>query len=340
MSLERYTAVLALIGGLGAAQAQTTLELTGNLPQVNDAFPVRVAPYRAQPAAGSVLFDMSAVTSTGARNYTFLAANAAAVFNGPELCLVNDAYADTIFYNTNAEGLIYAGEIRRINLLNQQVEAPVGQGFAELMLPLELGDDWSGNHSHSWTSNGDAASRQGTHSGSADAVGELLLPGSTVRIPVLRVTTTVNEVIQAGGYSLNHKRRVHSYYHPGLRFPLLRAVGDTLSVVGLSQTRAELEWLDNGMSVETLESGAFGLGIFPNPASDRVELDHLAFGERMSLQVFDQQGGLVYTEELGVRAAGMYRHVLAVNAWPAGTYMVRLSDAAGRVSNRKLVVVR
>jgi hypothetical protein len=89
-------------------------------------------------------------------------------------------------------------------------------------------------------------------------------------------------------------------------------------------------------------SSAFRLlPISPNPARETTTLRYeLSATNNVAAQIFDARGTLVWSQDLGVQAAGTHSLNIDIAAFAQGAYSVRVSDAFGNAANAKLIVAR
>lgn len=343
MTWNRY-ALLCSLGTLAAVAGAQDLSSPGNVPVIGSTFPVHVAPYVAPlPGGNGVVFDHSALVGTGTLTYTWIAPDQysdPATFPSAQMAVTG---RDTVFYRATAEGLERVGD-KRNYLGLYTVEAPLTDGVLELKLPLAFGDTWNDNTSGSFSVDASSATRTGSITGVADGAGHLHLPGGA-EVHVLRVFTQLTEttVIDAGfPITVTHKRSEYAYYTPWVKMPVMRMYRDTLASAFAVQDTSAVEWLDEAvLRVADHTDDAFGMELFPNPASTAVDIAYLTFGTaNMTLQVTDMRGAIVLRKDLGRRGASLQREHLDLSTLDAGLYQVALIDASGAHSMKRLTVVR
>ncbi len=339
---------ILLCGALSAAAAidAQTLDHPANVPVVGDAYTLQVGAYVAPlPAGSGVDFDMTGMVSTGQRSYAWMDPNVYSEpdsLPGADACLVGGVNSDTLMYALSAGGLELVGEKKNyLGLL--PVVAPYTDGPRELQLPLSYGGSWTDAISSMWTIPGVGnANRSGNITGSADAEGSIRLPGMTEGVPVLRVRTYLVETIIAGIYNITHKRHVHDYHVQWSRWPVFRTVSDSLTTpFGINQFTNYSEWVDPAhLGIQDAAVDPFGLRLSPNPATDRLRLDLYAPGGRMRWEVLSLAGTMVRRGDLGVPGAGELSRWIDLQGLAAGTYQLGVTDAEGRRSMKRFVVVR
>lgn len=342
---KRYAALLpALIGTMLATAQGIDLNAGTNLPVIGGSFTYHTAPYAAPPAGGQgVNFDHSTVAATGSVTWNWFSpsvySNAAAF---PTATIAGGNGADTMFYRTTAQGFERVGE--RQNLLGTyNVELALTDGPLMLKLPLTYGDTWTDAISSNFSIEGGTGVRTGTITGTADGYGWLLLPTGEP-IPVLRVYTYLQETNNVSNVlpfpiTITHKRHEHAYYGMWLGSPVLRVISDSLtSSVGVNQFTSSTEWLgEEALSVAMPGTGDRSFELFPNPATQQVDILFQQSGRSDRLTVFDATGALVLTRQAG-RMGDAQRLVLDVSAWSPGVYTVMVDQEHGGRSVKRLVV--
>ena len=97
---------------------------------------------------------------------------------------------------------------------------------------------------------------------------------------------------------------------------------------------------DNLDAVNDLEKEKLNLSVFPNPANDYsiVSLE-LATSETISYTMYDVNGKVVYTNNLGVQPIGMNRLEINTNNYESGIYYLILNVGNTTVSE-KIVITK
>ena len=90
--------------------------------------------------------------------------------------------------------------------------------------------------------------------------------------------------------------------------------------------------------INDLTDNVAGLVMYPNPTNDVTTLRFdLKNSDRGSVNVFNMQGALVYSTDLGSMAAGANTITLGTDALSNGLYVVNINLESGRVSRRLTV---
>lgn len=80
------------------------------------------------------------------------------------------------------------------------------------------------------------------------------------------------------------------------------------------------------------------LKVFPNPASDHVQLNYQLNGtSAVVVSIYDVTGKLVYSENYGTQLTGIYSHNMELGQFDAGAYTLIFTTSQGN-SVRKLII--
>jgi thiol-disulfide isomerase/thioredoxin len=91
-----------------------------------------------------------------------------------------------------------------------------------------------------------------------------------------------------------------------------------------------------GISETAQNVGHFS--VFPNPANDAATVQFsLKDADRASVEIYNMQGALVGTQQLGPMVAGAHRIAMDTQGLPSGIYLVNLVLTEGRVTQRLIV---
>lgn len=340
----RYAVSALALASTLVAGAQVSLAYPDNTPVVGSSFPVHAGAWVAPGPGGAwQTYDYSNLVDTATNTYQWLAPSTspnAGLFPNANLMLVSNG-PDTLYFQSSANGMERVGESQLVSVLGTpyQVTAAYTDGILELKLPLAYGDAWTDADAATYTVAGNDAVRSGMITGSGSAHGTLLIPGAVDPIPVLRVTTHLDETNVLGFISISHIRDVVAYYPLYGKFPVLRTVSDSITSSGITQVSRYSEWLDaSALGIAALEADAFGMQVRPNPVNTEAEI---AFDGGVSgilaLDVVDARGAVVLHRSV-MANGGRQVERFNVGGWQAGVYHVRLTAANGTRSMRPLVV--
>lgn len=327
----RYT-IPFLLACNAAPLAAQTLTAVENLPPVNATYAYRKAAYSDPEAPGAAqLIDRTGLVQTGTATIGWVSPT---VYSDPSAfptaSIASISGADTIFYRLNGNAWERVGERQIIFAFD--VEIPLSDPSINLDLPLSFGDTWNDNITGSFLIDASPGTRTGTISGSVDASGSLLLPGIDP-VDVVRVNTytqevnVFTEVPVFGTVTVVHKRRQYDYYGQFMKTPLMRVYTDSLvSSIGLNIVDSAILYLEPSM-VGMLEAQAGGetLRVFPDPATDELNIPATGLAAGTILRIMDASGRLVRTERLGMTGA---IRPLDVAGLAPGLYTLQIGSGA------------
>jgi len=344
--MNRYSSFLiAAVGCLGA-HAQITLTATDNVPAVpppNSSFTYSKAAFAAAPAGGAdQLFDYSTLVSTGTTTFAWtdtVPYSNGGLFTGAQMMSTNGT--DTVFYELTDAGLERVGEFKRLVVFGNEVDLEISHSdnMLELALPLAFNDQWSDAVTGTLTSDGSSGDRNGIIQGVADGYGSLLLPGVTGAVPVLRVFTNLQEIIQVpiGGNPTDvaHRRKQYDYYAPFLKMPILSVYSDSL-ISFVNVVDNGIRWMNtNPVGVQELATVPMEIGLAPNPATDNVVMTlDLPTEAGAMLIISDATGRIIISERM---PAGTRRWDLETHALATGCYSVTVLDRNGSHGAARLI---
>jgi hypothetical protein len=87
------------------------------------------------------------------------------------------------------------------------------------------------------------------------------------------------------------------------------------------------EWLNN--------ANAWDLTIYPNPTSSVLNVNlNLPQSNEVSIALFDMQGTLILTKNLGKKETGAHQEVIDLTNVPQGTYVCRISGQQNSITKQ------
>jgi hypothetical protein len=174
----------------------------------------------------------------------------------------------------------------------------------------------------------------------SDAYGTLTLPTGTYT-DVLRIRIEDEEIdsIFVKGVLTSVEttfRTQYLWYAPQSKTPLLSY--ETVEVAGMTDTVCFYTTTGAGMN-EDMQSGLYGLNIYPNPAGDFLMVESGTSGpSKVLISLVNQLGQTMLSKECDQRRAGLFTERIDIGSFPAGIYFVRASNAAGEALTQKFMV--
>jgi hypothetical protein len=215
---------------------------------------------------------------------------------------------------------------------------------------------------------------EGTLTVEADARGTLILPGGDTLRGVLRIKSVRTAVESRSPLSQAAETafqepllrsasegkpqiitETYSWYAPGYRYPvwettrtLVRTPGKEKDTVpnepGSFLYAPEDQAADNPATEKPISNAPAGnetlasasLKVYPNPATDRVEVElSPAKEEDIEISLFSLQGQILYRKNAG-KQSGTVHHTVPVENLPAGSYLLRITCGKS-VTNKKII---
>ena len=180
-----------------------------------------------------------------------------------------------------------------------------------------------------------SANRSGSVTGNADGFGSVVMPFGTVN-NVLRVRLVEDYTDRPSSTSTTTSSPTSSTSPDCAPLVQIEMHGDHADAVNDQRT----QWLDgSAVGIAEALTQDIGIDVFPNPASDRIEVVYGASG-RLTLELVDATGRTVQVQELANA-----RPVCTATWWtsPAslpGLYVLRIRNEAGETGTKRLIIIR
>ena len=344
--MRQHFSALFIAGALAPGlQAQITINATDNVPTIGHSFTYNTAAYAAAPAGGAdQLFNYSTLVATGSSTFNWTDTTAyshGGLFAAAGAQMMSTNGTDTVFYAVTAAGLERAGEFKRLVVFGNNVDLEIvhTNNELEMSLPLTFGNMWTDQVDGTVNSGGSTGTRTGVINAEADGFGHILLPGAPFGVPVLRVHTVVQDVIQipVGGQptTITHKRKQYDYYAPWLKMPILSVYSDSL-ISFVTVVDNSIRWMEaDPVGLQEVADGPLEVSLAPNPASDQVQVQfERPTSANATIVVADAAGRTIASERI---ASGVRRYTLDIGAWAVGCYAVTVSDSQGMHGSARLL---
>lgn len=184
--------------------------------------------------------------------------------------------------------------------------------------------------------------RTGDVSFVADGYGTLILPTGTInnvlRMKYIQNFTDVQEI--GGGNTVTTLSNTVTYYWmtPGNKNALMDISYVTTTVIGFSTHLKTVYYYPGSVSTGNLLSPNANLQIFPNPASDKVNLSlNLDKGGLVKLSLYNVSGQEVSTPDNSETSAGLYTREIDLADVPAGVYFLKMDMDNENLFTHRLV---
>lgn len=313
--MRSFLTLLCGCAGIATLHAQTLTGASNNMIP-GDVFVVHYGPGAAPGGSGSINWNYADLVETDSpETFAFLAPAGSPY--APDFPTATLRIEDS-FLRGDATGLYSLG------YGDPNGSMIYGDPEKQFAYPCSYMTSWTDNFSGS---DGNGSSETGTISGTADGTGALVLPYGTVS-NVLRLHLMMSSQYTFNGNTLTSNSDAYYYLKPGVRFPVLTA----------DPNGASIGWLDqSSVGVEELLAHDIGVDVFPNPATDAVDVVYGASGEHFTLDLIDISGAVVQHLELGAGSGILKQHV-DLTGVAKGLYTVRITDAKGGQGVRRVVV--
>jgi|GEM_PF-361159 len=334
--MNRTLLVPISLFALSSLVAQPTLVSPGNAPTPGTSVLTNYAPAATPGTAGaSQTWDFSNLVADSSA-YTFVedpaATPGAADFPNATAAVV--AQDGTQYFEASSSLVELVGP----SLLGQT--APLTNPASFLPFPCTYQTSWEDDFAGSIDLMGFALEVTGDVVAIADGYGTLILPEATVNnvLRIRRITTTLITTPFGGGQI---EEEVFAFYQVGLGLPILEISSTTgdLPVLGVIDI-STLKWVNvTNVGVGELASDPIGVSVFPNPATDNVQINFsLTGGRSVSIELFDLTGRQVSTVNVSTAASGIHTSTMDVSELPSGMYLMRVMDNKGRVGTTRFNV--
>lgn len=331
----RYALSHALILSLSVVVAQPSLTAGSANPVPGDVLTFTACDFvEPGPAGANVTWDHSSLSVIGSNTITYITPAASGLGGTfPNATVAQDeGTGNYLFYKADATGFADDGFV-------------VG-GFTGtctdpqtlLAYPMNFNGTFTDDMTCSVTDGSTTWARTSSITGTADAYGDIVLPFGTVN-NVLRVHTVQGMIDNQYTPPSTVGTETYAWYRPGVH-------GSVFSVTYINAVYFSFPLKDSSSTVidgasiglDELVRHDIGVELWPNPATDRVEVVYgLDAGHALSIDLLDVTGHVVRHVNRSTRAAGVQREFLSIADLPSGAYLVRLTDDTGALGMQRLV---
>ena len=355
-----YSFCALAIGLTSVAIAQPTLTATNYVPAINDNQLYYIADTNSiiNPITGAnVIFNYNSLRGYGMTQNQYIIDPTTTTYTGDfstaDIADTSSALSTNIRYSEliGSDSLINLGFVANVPPYGDVIARYNYNPEISMKFPFNYGDTYNDIYSGNFTIATQNTDGNGTVTVSADAWGQLQLPGGVVIDSVLRVRTveyvvtdTITIVfppvtippVTIDGESIN-------YYKPSLsKFPLLSYVGGSIkqgtTVVDSNKTFISQYPLFN-VGVDELEKSFIDMNLYPNPSNKGNVTMSLELEKNSTVKVIlmNKLGQNVKTVFDGNISRGTNNIEFSTENLPAGIYFVT-SYINGNGVAKKLVV--
>ncbi len=334
--MQRYALSFALFPSLTLIVAQPTLIAGSVNPVPGDALTYSSADFVEPgiPGAG-VTWDFAALSTIGSNTFTYVTPGSTGLSTTfPDATVAQDEGGGAyFFYRADATGY------KDFGFTLSGYTCVCSDPLLMLAYPMAFNGTFTDNMNCNATDGTNTWTRTATISGTADAHGNLVLPFGQVN-NVLRVHTVQDMVDNQLDPPSTVHTDLYSWYRPGTHGPLFSVTTIHALYAGFPLNDSSSTVIDASsiVSVEELVRHDIGVELWPNPATDRLDVVYdLDGGHALTIDLLDVTGQVLRHLARRSLSAGMQREVLPIAELPAGAYLVRITDDTGALGMQRVV---
>lgn len=330
-----YAYVLLFVAPTTSLLAQPTLGSGSATPTPGEQITYANGDYALPGAAGANLtWDHSSITNNASniQNWVTPASTGLSAAYPNATVALDATGSDYLFYTGSATGFEQDG------FSVGGFTGTCSDRLTMLAYPSSYSSTFADNMQCSITDGNTTWARTATITGEADGYGTVILPWGTVN-NVLRVHTVQHMIDNQYTPASEYDYDSYSWYKPGTHGPVLNIDKTSVNFFGILINDSSATVID-AASVGLAEAlrHDIGVDVYPNPATDRVEVVYgVAGGQVMTMDVLDLTGKVVLTIGRRTQVAGVQREVLDLSDLSAGAYLVRVTDANGATGMKRVV---
>lgn len=332
---QRYALASALFLSLSIAIAQPTLTAGSANPVPGDVLTFSSCDFTEPgPAGAGVTWDHSSLSVIGSNTITYITPAASGLASSfPNATVAQDeSSGNYLFYRADASGFADDG------FVVSGITGTCTDPLTLLAYPMDFNGTFTDNSTCSITDGTTTWARTATNSGTADAHGDIILPFGTVS-NVLRVHTVQDMVDNQYDPPSTVNTDTYAWYRPGTHGSVFAVTYIHAMYFNFPLNDSSSTVIDgSSIGLDELVRHDIGVELWPNPATDRVEVVYgLDAGHALSIDLLDVTGQVVRHVNRSTRAAGVQREFLPIADLPAGAYLVRITDDTGALGMQRLV---
>jgi hypothetical protein len=227
----------------------------------------------------------------------------------------------------------------QLGMISPQFTLNCSNPITVFSYPFTFGSDYTDTYLCNGVTSGEAFTRSnGLVRIAGASYGTLIMPyGTFTNVLMVDIEQTHTDVLASEpDFDFHYYSWTQMFIKPGIKQPLL-ANYENYTKPGPYQAFSRM--LDeNSTGVEEALRHDIGMDLFPNPATDRVEvLFSVPAGERLTIEVIDMLGQVVHTQQRPSLIFGMQREVIDLTGVAPGAYTVRLTDQKGAMGAKRFI---
>lgn len=314
--------------------AQPVLTNPGVNPVIGDRYTLNYCNYTSPGNAGtSQAWNLSALTVTATGAYTLGTVAQAPIpqFSTTSNIQMNDgsvynffSISNTVCANTGSR----AGST--ITILHSDAE--------ELLhFPFNYTDNFSDSWAATFTLSNIAFVRNGNTSVTYDGYGSLLLT-TGLYTDVARVHVVQSFTDVSAFNTTTYLNDQYLWYANGHHQALAGVFSSTVN--GSASSQGAFYSADTSFFTgrKEYEKNSFQFALYPNPVADELQVSLSDGSGIQQLDLIDEMGRLVYSKRMALNPGNSL--TVRLDAFSAGLYLARLTNAGGRFGTRKISIVK
>ena len=343
--MKKNLLTLSLLGCTLGAIAQPTLTADNCRPVVGDQYVYHVnSSYSGDGGAAGAnqVWDFSDATDITDMQITYMDCSEA-----PD-CAENPG-ANLISHQDNGDAYIYfitdnaKTSIKGMATMQQGVKVVISYSDPEdyTHFPFTFNDEYTDAMASTVSGTGLDIDRTGNITVTADGYGTLITPAGTYNnvLRIFRNEVYQDDIDMGGGnvQTIHYESKLYTWYQPGnneflLNITFLTADGATMSSI--------LEYTtQDPAAVKTLSPMQHSLQVFPNPATDQVNLNFNSGEIKVQSVCLTDILGKVITRIPANDQTGVQQYTLDLTHLANNIYFIQLQTSAGVIS-RKVQVLK
>lgn len=323
---------LLLTGAIAMrTMAQPTLTEGQASPSPGESYLYHSGQYMFPNSGSGGTLDYTAFTQTGSTTRLFVAPSSTTYASSFPSATVAEVAGPGAwgYYRTSANGF------EQLGLRTAASSLICAGGMNVVPYPISYDDIVYDDYTCSGLSGATPFTRTGSCTVQADGYGDLVTPyGTFPNVLQISIFNNYNDL----GANIDEQANVSSYlwYKPGITVPVMGIYDLFTTSGGILQYTWMLD--PSSIGIEEAMRNDIGMELYPNPATNMVSIVFGASG-RVALELVDDAGRTVRTEDTGSHAPGIYKNEMDLAGLAPGLYTVRASDDHGGCGTKRLVVL-
>jgi len=204
--------------------------------------------------------------------------------------------------------------------------------------PFTYNNTYTDTWSAQYVNNSYTFYRKGSSTVTADGYGTLITPSGTFTnvLRVHLVQTYQDSAFLGTPYIVTYNNDEYMWYKEGMHYQLASTF-NLIPSVGNSMSGST--WTDASSGVETLSDMISSWRLYPNPASDKLNIEiNLEKNQDMEINLYNSMGQKINAYKVPEAAFGEYLQEIDVEHLPKGVYFIEIFAAGKRSLTKRFLV--